>query len=344
MGWMKIASAIEPFDTLALNETLVSALEAEAKQRPLGPLRFFTPTFRAYASEELSGCGGKNYFPAFSITGGACALMCDHCQAKILEPMIPAKSPEDLIRKVRDLVWLKDLRGFLLSGGSNRRNEVPYDRYAGAIAALKAEFPHLRIAVHSALINFPRAQRLAEAGVDVAMLDMIGAEETIRDVYHLDRTVADFEESLAALCRTSMDVVPHIVIGLHYGRLLGEMKALEIIARYPVAALVLVVVMPHYAPPHKPFAVPPPEQVAEVFVAARKRIHHAPVQLGCARPGGTHKLITDAYAVMAGFDGIAYPAEGVVALARAIGREVDQQSACCSIGLDGLTGRHACAA
>ena len=32
------------------------------------------------------------------------------------------------------------------------------------------------------------------------------------------------------------------------------------------------------------------------------------------RPG-RHKLMTDAYAVMAGFDGIAYPAEGIVALA-----------------------------
>ena len=27
------------------------------------------------------------------------------------------------------------------------------------------------------------------AGVDVAMMDVIGAQETIRDVYHLDRPV-----------------------------------------------------------------------------------------------------------------------------------------------------------
>ena len=63
-----------------------------------------------YATDDLRGCG-KNRFPAFSITGGACALNCDHCQAKILEPMIPATSPAELDRKVRDLVALKDLRG-----------------------------------------------------------------------------------------------------------------------------------------------------------------------------------------------------------------------------------------
>ncbi len=154
-------------------------------------MRFYTPTFRSYASDELKGCG-KASFPAFSITGGACALNCDHCQAKILEPMIAATNPAELERKVRDLVMLKDLGGFLLSGGSNRRNEVPYDRYYPTIEKLKREFPQLRIAVHSALLDETRARRMESAGVDVAMMDVIGAQETIRDVYHLDRPVDGF--------------------------------------------------------------------------------------------------------------------------------------------------------
>ena len=41
---------------------------------------------------------------------------------------------------------------------------------------------------------------MESAGVDTAMMDVIGAEETIRDVYHLDRPVEDFEATLAALC------------------------------------------------------------------------------------------------------------------------------------------------
>ena len=88
---------------------------------------------------------------------------------------------------------------------------------------------------------------MESAGIDSAMMDVIGAEETIRDVYHLDRPVEDFEATLAALTATSMEVVPHIVIGLHYGRLRGEGRALEIVARHPIHALVLVVVMPFYA-------------------------------------------------------------------------------------------------
>jgi len=343
MAWFEKLQEIEPFDDLPFDRDLVEALEVAASERALAPMRFYTPTFRAYASDELKGCG-KASFPAFSITGGACALNCDHCQAKILEPMIPATSPAELDRKVRDLVLLKDLRGFLLSGGSNRRNEVPYDRYYPTLEKLKRDFPHLRIAVHSALLDESRARLMQDSGVDVAMMDVIGAQETIRDVYHLDRTVADFEATLAALSATSMDVVPHIVIGLHYGRLLGEHNALDIISRYKVAALILVVVTPIYAPADRPFATTSTDDVVQVLVAARQRINHAPVQLGCVRPAGRHKLITDAYAVMAGFDGIAYPAEGIVALARAIGRPVEQEHACCSIALDGLGGRKACAA
>jgi len=343
MGWFDTLREIEPFDDLPFDPALVGTLEAAARERPMGPLRFYTPTFRAYASEELKGCG-KASFPAFSVTGGACALNCDHCRAKILEPMIPATSPAELDRKVRDLVMLKDLRGFLLSGGSNRRNEVPYDRYYPTIEKLKRDFPRLRIAAHSALLDERRARLMEQAGIDVAMMDVIGAPETIREVYKLDRPVADFEATLAALTATSMEIVPHIVIGLHYGRLLGEEAALDIVARHPVAALVLVVVTPIYAPRERPFATVSTEDVARVFVAARQRIRHAPVQLGCVRPAGRHKLVTDAYAVMAGFDGIAYPAEGTVALARAIGRPVEQEHACCSISLNGLAGRRACAA
>ena len=343
MAWFEKLQEIEPFDDLPFDRDLVEALEVAASERALAPMRFYTPTFRAYASDELKGCG-KASFPAFSITGGTCALNCDHCQAKILEPMIPATSPAELDRKVRDLVLLKDLRGFLLSGGSNRRNEVPYDRYYPTIEKLKRDFPDLRIAVHSALLDERRARLMQDAGVDVAMMDVIGAQETIRDVYHLDRTVADFEATLASLSATSMDVVPHIVIGLHYGRLLGENNALDIISRHQVAALILVVVTPIYAPAERSFATISTDDVAKVLIAARQRINHAPVQLGCVRPAGRHKLITDAYAVMAGFDGIAYPADEIVALARAIGRPVTQEHACCSIALDGLGGRRACTA
>ncbi|HEX5091136.1 MAG TPA: radical SAM protein, partial [Burkholderiales bacterium] len=288
-----------------------------------------TPTFKAYSSCELEGCG-KNSFPAFSVTAAGCALMCDHCQAKILEPMIPATSPEMLEQKVRTMVATQDLQGFLLSGGSNRRNEIRYERYYPVVERLKRDHPHLKVAIHSALLDAPRARAMADAGVDTAMMDVIGAQETITEVYHLERPVADFEETLAALCATRMEVVPHIVIGLHYGRIVGEPAALDIVSRHPVHSLVLVVIMPFYAKPGT-FATPETTDLGRLFLEARDRIRDRQVLLGCARPPGMHRRVTDAYAVMAGLDGIAFPAEGAVSVAHAIGRPVVQEHACCSI-------------
>lgn len=331
--WRQKLAGIEALEDAEFDGALVDRLERRARSRQLGPVRFSTPTFKDYATGEISGCS-KNSFPAFSVTGGACALDCDHCRAKILEPMIPATSPEMLDRKVRDLIMLQDLQGFLLSGGSNRRNEIKYERFLPVIEALKRDFPFLKIAIHSALLDRPRARSFADAGIDTAMLDIIGAQETIREVYHLDRSVDDFEASLTALCETRMEVVPHIVIGLHYGRILGEPKALDICARAAIEALVLVVVMPFYARPET-FAVPATSDVGETFLAARERLPDRKVLLGCARPAGMHKRVTDAYAVMAGLDGIAFPAEGAVALCDAIGRPYDQAHACCSVKIGG---------
>jgi hypothetical protein len=112
------------------------------------------------------------------------------------------------------------------------------------VRPLRSAHPgNLRIAIHTALTDEAGAREMEAAGVDVAMLDIIGAQETIRDVYHLERPVEDFESTLAALCATSMQISPHIVIGLHYGRILGEENALDILSRHETKALVLVVIM-----------------------------------------------------------------------------------------------------
>jgi lipoyl synthase len=333
MTWMGHLERIEALEDAEFDAPLVAVFEHEARRRAPRTIRFSTPSFKEYATQDVTGCG-KNSFPAFSVTAGACALNCDHCQAKILEPMIPATTPEMLDRKVRDLILLQDLQGFLLSGGSNRRNEIKYEKYLPVVEKLKRDHPHLKIAIHTALLDQTRARAMESVGVDTAMMDVIGAQETIRDVYHLDRPVADFEATLAALCTTKMEIVPHIVIGLHYGRILGETTALDICARHGIHALVLVVVMPFYAKSGT-YATPSTADVGRIFLEARQRLPEKHVLLGCARPAGMHKRVTDAYAVMAGLDGIAFPADGVVDICTAIGRPYFQEHACCSIKIGG---------
>jgi len=331
MTWFDALEQIEDLEDAEFDRALVDQFERRAVGAEPRSIRFSTPTFKEYSSTELSGCN-KNSFPAFSITAAACGLNCDHCQKKILEPMIPATRPEILDQKVRYLIETENLNGFLLSGGSNKKNEINYSRYLPVVEKLKEDFPELKIAIHSALMGEKRAKEMESAGVDTVMMDVIGAQETINEVYNLDRPVEDFEATLAALCTTSMEVTPHIVIGLHYGHILGEANALDIVSRYDVNALVLVVIMPFYAKPGT-FVTPETADVGRIFGEARERLADQQVLLGCARPPGMHKRVTDAYAIMAGLDGIAFPADGAVSVAHAIGRPFTQAHSCCSIKL-----------
>lgn len=315
---------IEPLADIGLDDALIAEI-ATPTDRPFAAA---LPGFAAYDSEGLQGCG-RSSFPAFSITGPACGLGCAHCGGRILAPMEPATDPAMLEAKVAAHMASGHMRGFLLSGGSNRRNEMPWARMLPAVRRIADRYPHLSIACHTALLD--DARPLADAGIGTAMMDVIGDADTIRQVYRLDRPVADFEATLAALCASGMRVVPHIVAGLHYGELRGEDAALEIVARHAVDALVIVVLMPHLAEPGR-FRVPDAAAVARLIARARRTLPHIPVLLGCARPHGAWRRRLDAYAVYAGVDGVALPAGGAVDLARALGRRITVPAACCAVG------------
>jgi len=329
MNWNELIGEVEALEPAQFDRALVDRMQGAAASA--SGIHFYTPTFKAYSTSEISACG-QSAWPAVSITGGACKLQCDHCKAKILEPMIPATSPEALWHVVEERI-AAGAKGMLLSGGSNHRDEVEYGPFLPTVRRIKDRYPEFGIAIHTALVDRAMARAIEAAGVDAAMLDVIGAQDTISQVYHLRRPVADFERSLEALVDTSMKVVPHIVLGLHYGRLLGEWTALEMIARHRPSALVLVVAMPFYAPAHRPFATPGSAEVGRFFLDARRALPDVPLLLGCARPAGRAKLEIDSYAVLAGLSGIAHPAEGIVDLALRLGRDVKVTPACCSIAV-----------
>lgn len=332
--WFDISQRVDAIDGMPLDEALISKLEQRfnaASPHDRGRINFYTPTFKAYQTTEIASCG-KNSWPAVSITGGDCKLQCDHCKAKILEPMIAARTPDALWREVNDII-AGGGQGMLLTGGSNHRNEVEYDAFYPVIRKIKDQFPEFRIAVHTALVDEQAALNMEQSGIDVAMMDVIGSQDTISQVYHLKRTVDDFERTLEILVNTRMKVVPHIVLGLHYGRLLGEWNALEMLQRHLPDAVVLVVVMPFYAPAARPFITPDTSSVGHFLMDAREALPGIPLLLGCARPPGLARVQIDSYAVMAGINGIAHPADGVVELAARLGRDVRVTPACCSIAV-----------
>jgi hypothetical protein len=297
-------------------------------------IRFYAPGLRRFRTAEYAGQEPAR-FAAVSVTGSECALACDHCQARVLEGMTPLG--QGSLFDLCAALAARGARGVLVSGGCDRHGRVPLLRHARDLARVRRELG-LIVRVHPGLADEPTAEALGQADVDGAMLDVIGAEETIRDVYHLQVPVAEYGEAMERLERHGVPLVPHIVLGLHYGRMLGEWRALEMVAARRVKLLVLVVLQPLYGTPMAGLAPPPVDEIGEFFAAARRALPDTPISLGCARPLGPIKREIDRLAVDAGFAGIAYPAEGIAAYAESRGLRPEFHDACCGVSLGGSLG------
>ncbi len=291
-------------------------------------IEFYAPGLKRWQSREWTPKRANRFLPV-SVTGTACALQCDHCKTKVLEGMITVGPGRDLFATAQRL-HEQGTDGVLVSGGSSRHGGVPLLPHVAAMRRVREELG-MRVVVHSGVVSPELAEGLASAGVDGVMLDIIGAEQTIREVYHLDLTPADFERSLAHLSERGLRIIPHIVLGLHYGRFLGEWEALEMIARHRVSTLILVVLTPLVGTPMGHLPPPPLEDVTDFFAAARARMPDTRVNLGCGRPMGEMKVALDRAAIDHGLNGIAYPAEGMITYAREHGLEPAFHEYCCSL-------------
>ncbi len=292
------------------------------------PIHFFRPAFRTYEPGiflETGPCGTM----ALSITGPECRLLCKHCGAGILRNMKAAVTPQALLREARG-VFQRGGRSILVSGGSEKDGGVPLDPFLSTLKEIRSEWG-LKVLVHTGLVSSATADGLAEAGISAALLDIIGHDDTIHEVYNLQASVGDYEESLRRLTERAIPTAPHVIMGLHFGRMKGEIKALEIIRRYPVKAVVLVGLRPLSRTAMAGVRPPDPETLGEFFVQARKMFPRTPLVLGCERPLGRHRQQTDRLAVRAGLDGIAFPSEQVLVFAREKGLDIRTSPECCAL-------------
>ncbi len=295
---------------------------------------FYAPGLKRWQTREWRPSNPRRFLPV-SVTGGACALRCDHCNARVLEGMRSLEPGEDLFALAARL-RAAGTEGLLVSGGSTRTGGVPLLPHLGQVPRIRRELG-MRVVVHSGLVSPAVAEALARAEVDGVMLDVIGDDDTVRDVYHLPLTAAAFERSLALLADHGLRIIPHIVLGLYYGRFRGEHRALEMVARHPVSTLILVVLTPLVGTAMAHLPPPPVEEVAGFFETARLAMPGTRINLGCARPLGGLKAELDRAAVDHGLNGIAYPAEGVIDYARARGLAPRLYEFCCSLTWTGAT-------
>ncbi|MEM2026622.1 MAG: radical SAM protein [Candidatus Bathyarchaeia archaeon] len=299
----------------------------EASWRIFGKrIYFYVPGFTYYNNRYFRS--SLTVFPSISITGSFCSLNCDHCGGKILRTMIPATTPSRLIEVCSDLKRNGAI-GCLISGGCLPDGSVPVERFIGAISEVKRRLG-LTIVMHTGLISFETAQRLKEAGVDAVSIDIVGSEETVREVYHLNVSLDKYAEALEALKRSGVPFTPHVLVGLHYGEVRGELKAIEMVSKYEPSALIIIVFFPIRGTRMESVSPPPPEAVIEIILRARFLMPNVPIVLGCARPKGAHRSITDVLAVESGINAIAFPSVEAIERAESLGLEIRFLQTCCS--------------
>jgi uncharacterized radical SAM superfamily protein len=305
---------------------LLSLLSAGTLVPKPKKIRFYAPSFMYYKTSHY--CSSPTHFPTISVTGKGCALNCKHCGGKVLETMHPAKTPEKLFELGTKLKQHGAL-GCLVSGGCLPDGSVPLKQFTPVLEKIKRELG-LTVIVHTGIIDTATAEALKNAGVDAALIDIIGSNETIKEIYNLNVTVEDYENSLKALHKARLNFVPHIIVGLHNGKLRGELHALKMIARYKPSALIIMVFMPIRGTAMAEVKPPQPTDIARVTVAARLMFPETPLALGCMRPKDKHRAEIDISALKAGVNAIAFPSEEAIKYAENQGYELSFSSYCCS--------------
>jgi uncharacterized radical SAM superfamily protein len=310
----------------ANEEELLKLLNAGVLSPKPKKIHFYAPSFMYYKTRHY--CSSPTSFSTVSVTGKGCALNCKHCGGKVLKTMQPAKKPEKLFELGAKLKQYGAL-GCLVSGGCLPDGSVPLKQFIPTLEKIKQELG-LTVFVHTGIIDFATAEALKRAGVDAALIDIIGADETIKQIYNLKVTVEDHVNSLKALHDAHLNFVPHIIVGLHNGELKGEFHALRIIRAHNPSGLVVIAFTPLRGTCMAEVKPPSPLNIARVAATARLMFPETPLALGCMRPRGKHRAETDVLALKAGVNAIAFPSEEAISYAENQGYEASFSSYCCA--------------
>jgi lipoyl synthase len=286
--------------------------------------RFFGNKLKIYIPNQQ--------FPAISITGSECALNCEHCNKKYLESMRDITNPNDLKNFLNNLYENNGI-GALISGGCDPDGAVPLDGYLDVIKEIK-QHTNLIINTHTGLINKSTAEMLALSKIDIVSFDVNVDEDIIRDIYHLKKEVKDYKIAIELLKNHNLNIVPHICIGLYYGRVKKELETINFIKEIfnEPNLIVIIALIPPKTSIHQ-FEMPSPESISKLIAVTRIQFPKTEISLGCMRPRGNMKVKLEKYAMKAGINRIEIPSRKSLNWIMEYDPKINFQffSACCAI-------------
>jgi uncharacterized radical SAM superfamily protein len=197
-----------------------------------------------------------------------------------------------------------------------------------AIQRVKQE-TQLILNLHPGLIDPPTAQALHGA-IDFASLE-IPSDSTIRDVFGLKATRADYKTAYHTLRAAGIPVVPHIAVynGDEHHLLTGLVQTA---GETPPEVIVIIVFSPTRDTPMADEPAPLPEAVGAVIQKVKGMFPKTEIALGCMRPRGREiRQALEEAALDAGVTRMELPSQATLALARRRGYEVTRFDACCAL-------------
>ena len=262
-------------------------------------------------------------FPSISITGTACALKCLHCNRVYLSHMENANTPIKLLNLCAQ-VKRRGAKGVLLSGGCDQD---------GGLMNLEKFLPAIRevhemgliIKLHTGFCDERRAQLIADAGVDIASQEIVGDIETVREIFQLDVDPETYFDTFRYLEDAGVPhLCPHLCVGLHYGKLKGELAALDLMKEtFTPSTLAIIAFRPTKGTALEDSPAPSAEAMATVVKRARELFPDTKLILGAMRPRSSTRndpnkevrFALEKAAFNNGIDGIEIPSNQIMKLA-----------------------------
>ncbi|MFH1628266.1 MAG: hypothetical protein ABIE47_06030 [Pseudomonadota bacterium] len=171
---------------------------------------------------------------------------------------------------------------------------------------------------------------MKEAGINQALIDVMGDDTTCSKIYNLDG-LKPVIQALKSIKQSDLALIPHVVAGLYYGKIRAEYQALEIIRQYIPAALVIVVLNPLKGTPMAHFKPPSPLEVGRLIAKARLMMPDIPISLGCERPRTKEGKLLEKLAILAGANRMAVWSDDAIDEAKSLGLKLRFQPTCCSL-------------
>jgi uncharacterized radical SAM superfamily protein len=271
-------------------------------------------------------------FPAISITGSECALNCEHCNKKYLKGMKQILKNRDLESFLIELSRNQGV-GALISGGSDLDGSVPLLNFLDTIKRVKKQ-TNLIINTHTGLLNEITAKKLAEANVDIVSFDINMDEDVIKKIYHMDIELSEYRRAINLLKKYDLNVIPHICVGLHYGKVHKELDSLKFIKETlgNPSLIVVIALIPPKSSKVK-FDLPKPDDIAKIISLIRFIFPETEISLGCMRPRGNFKVEIEKKALQTGITRIELPSKETLKWLKMHNSNTQFKffSACCAI-------------